>query len=103
MKKMHENSLKAFEQLKPLGPRHRRILQIFHITGRAMTDREIKEFGKYDDLNDVRPRISELLSKKYGKRLKYVGDVICVKTRIPVRKTRLSNPEEILTGQGELW
>lgn len=91
MKKMHENSLEAFGQLKPLGPKHRKILQIFHITGRPMTDREIKVFGKYDDMNECRPRLSELINLG---RLIECGKIKDVKTKKMVRQTRLKQPGE---------
>lgn len=101
MKNVHKNSKIARRVLKVHG-KHNKILQIFHITGRPMTDREIKDFGKYEDMNEVRPRISELLTEKYGRRLiELPKKVIDAKTRLPVRQTRLARPEE--TKQPELF
>ena len=96
---IHTNSVISKKKLK-VGGRHNRILQIFHIYDRPMTDREIKEIGKFDDMNDVRPRITELLETD-PPRLKECGNVIDVKTQRPVRTTRLLRPEEIK--QGELF
>lgn len=84
---IHTNSIIAIKELKP-GGTHNRILQIFHIAGRPLTDREVKTLGKYDDLNCVRPRITELCSEYYG-RLEECGTVKDVKTKKPVRQTRL--------------
>ena len=94
MKKVHKNSVKSHRELKK-GGKHNRILQVFHICNRSLTDREVKIIGKFDDMNDVRPRITELLSEDYGRRLEYVDDVICIKTNKEVRRTRLTLQREL--------
>lgn len=91
---MHDNSIKANRELKKHG-KHNRILQMFHITGRPMTDREIKTFLKCDDMNEIRPRVSELLTEKYGRRLVECGSVKDAVTGKTVRQTRLMRSEEI--------
>ena len=89
---IHRNSLTAKKQLK-VGGRHNRILQIHHIANHPLTDREVKKLCHFDDLNDVRPRITELLSYPY-ERLVECGDVKDFKTKKMVRTTRLVRPGE---------
>lgn len=83
----HPNSITAIRELKK-GGKHNRILQIHHMMGRPLTDREIKEIGKFEDMNEVRPRITELCSSQYA-RLEECGTVKDHKTKKPVRQTRL--------------
>jgi len=85
---IHQNSIKSIRTLKP-GGTHNRILQIHHIAGRPLTDREVKQLGKFEDMNEVRPRTTELLSPEYGSRLEEFGSTIDVKTKKEVRKTQL--------------
>lgn len=83
----HPNSITAIKELKK-GGKHNQILQIFHIARRPLTDRQVKIMGRFDDMNEVRPRITELCSEQYG-RLEECGTVKDVKTKKPVRQTRL--------------
>ena len=102
IKQIHPNSLKAYNEIKlKLGARHRRILQIYHIANRPLTDREVKQLGRYDDMNEVRPRITELADPEKFKRLVECGKVRDVITKKMVRQTRLRRPEENL--QPELF
>ncbi len=94
---IHPNSIKAIKQLKK-GGIHNRILQIHHIMGRPLTDREVKVIGKFDDMNAVRPRITELCSEFYGKRLEECGTVTDIKTRKKVRQSRLVKQRAFFSG-----
>ena len=89
---IHYNSIKSIKQLKK-GGKHNRILQIYHITNRPMTDREVKIIGKFEDMNEVRPRITELINDY--ERLEECGNVHCVVTKKEVRLTRLVLQREL--------
>ena len=91
---IHLNSVKAIKELKK-GGKHNRILQVHHMMGRPLTDREVKEIGKFEDMNEVRPRTTELLSPEYGSRLEECGTVIDVITNKSVRLTRLVLQREL--------
>jgi len=93
---IHENSVAAFKNLK-ITKRHKEILLIFQLYSRPLTDREVKELGGWEDMNDVRPRISELIALKI---LKQCGYVIDERTKKKVRISRLvldgeKNQEEL--------
>ena len=97
---IHANSVASIRVLK-VGGRHNRILQIFHIheskTGHsaALTDRQVKELGGFQDLNEARPRITELLSEEYGGRLIEIGSIPDPTTHKMVRVTRLAKEHEM--------
>jgi len=93
---IHYNSVKAIKVLKK-GGKHNRILAVHHMMGRPLTDREVKEIGKFDDMNEIRPRTTELLSEDYGCRLEQYDDILCVKTKVMVRRTRLVKQRELFT------
>ena len=59
---MHPNSLLAYKDLD-LSTRKRRILRCLHALGKPSTDRQVKDAGYYQDMNDVRPRITELIDE----------------------------------------
>ena len=64
---MHQNSLEAFGQLD-ITVREEMILGVYRRNGRA-TDREVSHaLGFGENLNAVRPRITEMVSGKRGKR-----------------------------------
>ncbi len=88
---IHPNSIKAIKVLKP-GGTHNRILQIHHMMGRPLTDREVKEIGKYSDMNMCRPRLSELIEMG---RLEECGSVKDVVTKKTVRLTRLKIQKDL--------
>jgi len=83
----HINSIVSKKQLKVKG-KHNRILQVHHIAARPLTDREVKILGKFDDMNECRPRITEL-TQMIPPRLEECGTVKCVVTKKQVRQTRL--------------
>ncbi len=58
-------------------------MKAYKDAGRPMTDREIKDWLELDDMNNVRPRITELLQDG---ELTKSGDIIDTKTGKPVRQ-----------------
>lgn len=83
---MHENSLDAyFAEREKLSKRCTEILDHLEAHPRAWTDREIKRNLNYDDMNMVRPRITELL--KIGLLIE-VGKTICSATNKSVRTVK---------------
>jgi len=82
---MHDNSVGAFRNLN-VTRRHKEILLIFQMYSRPLTDREVKTLGGWEDMDDVRPRISELIALKI---LKQCGDVVDEITRKKVRISRV--------------
>lgn len=81
-KKLHENSLLAYEQELPkLTHRQQQILDICS-DGRLRTDRQIMNELGLPDMNNVRPRITELI--KDG-RITEMGKRVCPVTRKSVR------------------
>lgn len=85
---VHKNSIKSKMELKP-GGAHNRVLRVHHQMNRPLTDREVKNIGRFEDMNCVRPRINELCHIDYGPRLEECGSTICVETKRTVRLTRL--------------
>lgn len=70
-KNMHENSLEAFRSLKT-GERCAIILREFAGSTVPLTDREIADRLGFKDMNNCRPRITELVAGGY---LQEVGKV----------------------------
>ena len=95
--RMHEHSLEAFELERPnLGTRARVIWQWLsdHDRPRGYTDREIRcELG-FEDMNAIRPRITELLGIGW---LVECGEDRCAFTGKTVRRVRCrkSKPEQL--------
>tara|TARA_R100000773_G_C4220642_1_gene119372 strand:- start:3595 stop:3858 length:264 start_codon:yes stop_codon:yes gene_type:complete len=81
---MHENSLKAYrEEGKKLSQRARQILAFFENAGPAwFTDREVKHGLEFEEMNQVRPRITELIERGI---LEEVGKTKCTLTKKQVR------------------
>ena len=80
---MHQNSLEAYDTEKPkLGERANRILRWMESKPAPMTDREVKDQMGFHDMNEVRPRITELV--KYNL-LHEVGKKKCPATNKSVR------------------
>ena len=91
---IHVNSLLTYQQeVAKFNQRESLIYGHLIISGRAMTDREIKEglFGVTSDQNKARPRITEL--KKRGW-LVEVGKVKDKVTGKSVRRVRALSAEE---------
>lgn len=94
---IHENSVRSYHELKR-AKRYEDILSVFRWWGKPLTDRKVKELMHFDDMNKVRPRISELIDMQ---KLKECGNIRDDETKKTVRLVRLIRPEE--QTQGELF
>lgn len=80
---MHRNSLKAFQDLPNLPPQRARILKklldcgAYGLLGEALTDRQIKGLLGLEDMNEVRPRVNELIKLDL---VVEAGDTVCLVT-----------------------
>lgn len=92
---IHDNSMSSYHSLEGLNKRCKMVVSALSDLGVA-TDRRIKEHLKLPDMNNVRPRVTELL--KLGL-LVECGDEVCDVTNKTVRKVKLSTP----TNQMELF
>jgi hypothetical protein len=80
---IHINSKLSFKELQlSLGKRQGKILQAVTSMKKLVTDRQVKELLELDDMNQVRPRISELL------RLGVLKEGKAIKCPITGRKVR---------------
>ena len=95
---MHENSIIAFKNISKSGKRGERrglILNFFKMyKDRCFTDRQVMLALGFNDMNQVRPRITELYKLKNSKGepipiLEESERVIMKGTNIPVRKSRI--------------
>ncbi len=84
--RVQPNSAATYRALAPnLGARARAILAIFQEATRPLTDRQVRDrFNSAADMNDVRPRISELLRSGH---LAPAGNTLDPVTHRPVRQT----------------
>ena len=87
-KQMHINSLISYAELAPTLSEKQKPVFAFLIKneGRAYTDREIKTALGADDMNSVRPRITELCADNV---LEEVDQVNCTKTGRLVRRVKI--------------
>lgn len=93
---MHENSLRAYREEKPkLCRKQREVLAAVLRMSKYPTDREVKEAMGFDDMNKVRPRITELVEFGY---LEEKGDVQCKTTRKNVRTVGEASPKPMHQG-----
>ena len=82
-KKIHIHSKLSFRELQEsLGERQGSILKIVTSIKRLVTDRQVKNLLKLEDMNSVRPRITELL------RLGVLKEGTPIKCPITGRKVR---------------
>ena len=89
IRKTHPNSVESYHEGRLNGEFNKRewnIMTAFRQMGKA-TDREIKDFLELDDMNDCRPRISELIN--HAGLLEECGHSIDDKTGRPVRVIRI--------------
>ncbi len=85
---IHDNSIEAYQTLDGLNKRCRMVVSALDDLGVA-TDRGIKDYLKLPDMNNVRPRVTELL--KLGL-LVECGDEVCDVTNKTVRRVRRAQP-----------
>lgn len=80
---MHENSTQAYHEEKPkLSAREQEILDWMERWKNPASDRTLKSRMGYDDMNMVRPRVTELVDKGL---LKEVDKIKCSTTGKTVR------------------
>jgi hypothetical protein len=91
MKKIHLNSRASYQELlESLPKRQKDILgAICKMTAfkQKITDRRIKTYLMLDDMNQVRPRVTELIKKGH---IKETGSELCAYTKKTVRTLDLS-------------
>jgi len=91
---IHENSRRAYNEIRnTLNDREMEIYDAFLQNG-AMTDRQVRDRLGKDDMNDVRPRISELVQRGLLIELPY--KVLDYKTQIHVRVCRPASVQEFM-------
>ena len=90
---VHGHSLDSFDTLKKHN-REELIYRLFKRENRPMTDREVKDLLGFEDMNAVRPRISEMTKVVDGRpgRLQEHDEVRDHKTGKTVRRTCISRP-----------
>jgi hypothetical protein len=81
MRGQHANSKAAHDKLDK-ATRHAQIIGLLKKRGIPLTDRQIMRGLGFTDMNEVRPRITELVQRDY---LYSTGSTICRETRRPVR------------------
>lgn len=90
-KNVHDNSVLSYEELKPtLGKRQQAVLSALESL-RVATDREIRDYLCLDDMNQVRPRVNELLKMNV---VCESGNVTCTTTNKLVRQLRLNREDK---------
>lgn len=88
---IHDNSRKSYEEEQPkLNKRCKAVMFAVDMLGMA-TDREIKDYLKLPDMNNVRPRVTELI--KHGLLTEH-GSVKCPLTDKTVRQVKLTTPNK---------
>ncbi len=101
---MHTNTLTAHRKVRgELAERNRRILDYLDYLGSGwrLTDREIKDGIGLDDMNSVRPRITELIRDGFAVEC---GKARCQVTGQTVRLVRATTEaERNRAEQGELF
>jgi LmbE family N-acetylglucosaminyl deacetylase len=91
---VHPNSVKAYHEGMlddSFNIREREIIQALKVLGRA-ADREIMEYLGYQDLNSVRPRLTELINQ--AGILEEVGKEFDSQTKKTVRIVRIKQLED---------
>jgi hypothetical protein len=92
--RLDRNSLKALkEELQIFSRRENEILGLLHTRNAPMTDREIMIALGYQDMNAVRPRLSELMDRLW---IKKVCDTYDPVTKKSVRCVMARTAEERL-------
>ena len=91
MSKIHKNSQDAYwEQRKKLSKRAEAIWQIL-IAHSPLTDRQILDIMGLPDMNNVRPRITELIQMGF---VEEVGNIKCKVTKKKVRVVRATSIQD---------
>ncbi len=95
---VHDHSLTSFDTL-PKNNRADLIYRLFKRESRPLTDRQVKDALGFDEMNAVRPRITEMSKKRDGQPglLEECGQAKDHKTGKTVRQTRISRPSSAPT------
>ena len=94
---MHQNSLLAYNQITNLSERHQKILRIYQNSPVPLTARDVlRLFGGYD-MNQVRPRCSELID------MGLLREVADTKDRITGKSVRMVTVNTENNGQMRLF
>jgi hypothetical protein len=88
----HPNSVAAFRKLSP-DTKHYDIMRLYG-PGSKYTDRQVKDLLRKDDMNEVRPRLSELID--FGLLRVCKEKVEDYKTKMMVRQTELNEAQGTL-------
>ena len=91
---MHNNSIKAYREEFPKLSRRASDIYYFLLEHLELsfTDRDIKQQMKFPEMNNVRPRVTELIQQGL---LEEVGKTICKVTGKTVRMVSLRNVKAI--------
>ncbi len=82
--KLHQNSIEAYQKIADqLSSRQAMIFQILTQAPKGLTDRQILNYAGLHDMNQVRPRITELILSGF------VQEIESVKCPITDRKVRV--------------
>jgi|11BtaG_2_1085332.scaffolds.fasta_scaffold07458_6 hypothetical protein len=85
-KAIHKNSKLSYEEIKhSLGDRQRAVLEAVEYL-RVATDRDVLNYLCLNDMNQVRPRITELIKKGV---VQEIGNVRCTTTDRQVRQIKI--------------
>ena len=86
---VHDNSISAFHQEEAKLSRREQAIYDWIVEHGPHTDRQVMEGMGFRDMNNVRPRISELI---VAGKLMEVGDVICSTSNKRVRRVDIRRP-----------
>ena len=83
---IHRNSIQSFHEIRDkLAGKHQAIWDAFRSVERNLTDRMVKDMLGFEDMNSVRPRITELV--KHG----YLEEVDRAKCPVTGKQVRVCN------------
>ena len=98
---MHNNSITTYNEEKPsLSKRSMQIMSWLNNHPYPLTDRSVKVGMGFEDMNMVRPRITELIK---GGHVTEVGSKICPDTGKTVRLIQLTKHADAKPIQQELF
>ena len=91
---MHNNSIKAYREEFPKLSKRASDIYFFLLNNMEIgfTDRDIKNYMKFEDMNMVRPRVTELIQQGL---LEEVDKITCKVTGKTVRMVSLRNVKAI--------
>lgn len=90
---IHSNSLSAFHSEQPKLSKRAEAIYAWILERGPRTDREVMQGMGFPDMNNVRPRITELVKSR---RLMEVCSRVCAVTGKPVRVVDISRARQIL-------